>query len=127
MIVENNKLYVAPGGHHMTFVRKDARVEIVLNDGPPENFCRPSVDPMVRSAMDIWGPKILGVILTGMGSDGLPSMKALAEKGGRVVAQDQETSVVWGMPGAVATNGICTAVLPLQDIGGFVRQAFGKV
>ncbi len=127
MPVENNKLYVAPGGRHMTFARQNGRIEIVLNDGPPENFCRPSVDPMVRSAIEIWGPKILGVILTGMGSDGLPSMKMLAEKGGRVVAQDQETSVVWGMPGAVATNGICTAVLPLQDIGGFVRQAFGKV
>ncbi len=125
MIVENGKLYVAPGGHHMTFTRRDGRVEIVLNDGPPENFCRPSVDPMLRSAINVWGPKILTVILTGMGSDGLPGGKLVVEGGGRIVAQDQETSVVWGMPGAVATNGLCTAVLPLPDIGPWVRQALG--
>lgn len=127
MVVENNKLYVAPGGMHMTFTRRDGRIEIVLDNGPPENFCKPSVDPMLRSAINIWGPKFLTVILTGMGHDGLPGSKLVAEGGGRIVAQDQETSVVWGMPGAVATNGLCTAVLPLQDIGPFVRQVFGKV
>lgn len=127
MIVENGKVYVAPGGFHMTFERKDGKVQIILDTGPAENFCKPSVDPMVRSAMKIWGPKFLTVILTGMGHDGLPSCKSLVEAGGRVVAQDQESSVVWGMPGAVATNGLCSAVLPLQDIGPWVRQAFGKV
>lgn len=126
MIVEKNKVYVAPGGYHMTFVRKDAHVEILLDSGPPENFCKPSVDPMLRSAIKIWGPRFLTLILTGMGSDGLPGCKMVVEGGGRVVAQDQETSVVWGMPGAVATNGLCTAVLPLQDIGPWVRQIFGK-
>jgi two-component system chemotaxis response regulator CheB len=126
MKVEKNKLYVAPGGHHMTFIRKGTDIEILLNDGPPENFCKPSVDPMLRSALQIWGAKILTVILTGMGSDGLPGARQVVEGGGRVIAQDQETSVVWGMPGAVATNGLCTAVLPLQDIGPWVRQAMGK-
>lgn len=127
MPVENGNIYVAAGGKHMTFVRKNGRVEILLTDTPPENFCRPSVDPMMRSAIEIWGPKILAVILTGMGSDGLPSCRQLVAAGGRVIAQDQETSVVWGMPGAVATNGLCTAVLPLPDLGSYVRQAFGKV
>jgi two-component system chemotaxis response regulator CheB len=127
MVVEKNNLYVAPGGMHMTFARRDNRIEIVLDNGPAENFCKPSVDPMLRSAINIWGPKFLTVILTGMGHDGLPGSKLVVEGGGRVVAQDQETSVVWGMPGSVATNGLCTAVLPLQDIGPWVRQVFGKV
>ncbi len=127
MVVENGKVYVAPGGFHMTFARKDGQIQIVLNEGPPENFCKPSVDPMLRSAISVWGPKILTVILTGMGADGLPGCKQVVEGGGRVIAQDQETSVVWGMPGAVASNGLCTAVLPLQEIGPYVRQAFGKV
>lgn len=127
MTVEKGKAYVAPGGFHMTFEKKGVDTVIVLDNGPPENFCKPSVDPMLRSAIKIWGPKFLTVILTGMGSDGLPGAKLVVEGGGRVVAQDQETAVVWGMPGAVATNGLCTAVLPLQDIGPWVRQAFGKV
>ncbi|PZQ46930.1 MAG: chemotaxis response regulator protein-glutamate methylesterase [Micavibrio aeruginosavorus] len=127
MIVENGKVYVAPGGFHMTFERVGTQIKIVLDSGPQENYCKPSVDPMLRSALKIWGGKIMTVILTGMGSDGLPGSKMVVEQGGRVVAQDQETSVVWGMPGAVATNGLCTAVLPLQDIGPYVRQAFGKV
>lgn len=126
MKIENGKVYVAPGGQHMTFARKDGGVEIVLDNGPPENFCKPSVDPMLRSAIQVWGPKFLTLILTGMGHDGLNGAKMVAESGGRVIAQDQETSVVWGMPGAVAVNGICTNVLPLQEIGPFVRQVFGK-
>lgn len=128
MTVEKGYVYVAPGGKHMLFERADPHtIRIVLDDGPPENFCKPSVDPMLRSAIKVWGPKFLTVILTGMGSDGLPGSREVIAGGGRVVAQDQETSVVWGMPGAVATNGLCTAVLPLQDIGPWVRQAFGKV
>lgn len=126
MKVESGKAYVAPGGMHMTFARKDGGIEIVLDNGPPENFCKPSVDPMLRSAMNVWGSKFLTVILTGMGHDGLNGCKALVEAGGRVIAQDQETSVVWGMPGAVAINKLCTAVLPLPDLGPYVRQVFGK-
>ncbi|PZO77673.1 MAG: chemotaxis response regulator protein-glutamate methylesterase, partial [Micavibrio aeruginosavorus] len=126
MLVERGNVYVAPGGLHMTFVKKGMDIRIALNDGPPESFCKPSVDPMIRSAIDVWGPRFLTVILTGMGSDGLNGSKKLVEAGGRVIAQNQETSVVWGMPGAVATNGLCTAVLPLEDIGPYVRQAFGK-
>ena len=126
MAVEKGKVYVAPGGHHMTFEKKESGIQIVLDHGAPENFCKPSIDPMLRSAIKIWGPRFLTVILTGMGSDGLPGCKLVVEGGGRVIAQDQETSVVWGMPGAVAVNGLCTAVLPLPDIGPYVRHAFGK-
>ena len=107
----------------MHLVQKDGAVEIELNEGPPENFCKPSVDPMFRTALDIYGDKILGVILTGMGNDGLSGCKALVEKGGRLIAQDEETSVVWGMPGAVATAGLRSAVLPLNEIGPWVVKA----
>lgn len=126
MKVERGKVYVAAGGHHMTFEKRGMDIQILLNEEPPENFCRPSVDPMLRSAIDIWGPKFLTVILTGMGQDGLEGSKLVVNGGGRVIAQDQETSVVWGMPGHVAIKGLCSAVLPLQDIGPYVRQKFGK-
>lgn len=90
---------------------------IRLNDDPPENFCKPAVDPMLRSIVDAYGPAVLVLILTGMGADGCAGSKVVVEAGGTVVAQDEESSVVWGMPGAVATNGLCNAVLPLPEIG----------
>lgn len=128
MALENGHVYVAPGGFHMVFVRKGTQTLIQLNEGPPENFCKPSVEPMLRSAIDLYGNKVLGVILTGMGNDGMTASKTLVERGGRVIAQDEETSVVWGMPGAVARAGICTAVLPLKEIGPWVKNAVaGKV
>lgn len=122
MVLEAGKAYVAPGEKHMTFKRTNEHVEIVLNDGPPENFCKPSVDPMLRSAIDIWGKNILCVILTGMGNDGLKGGQILAEKNGRVIAQDEQSSVVWGMPGAVAMAGICSNVLPLDEIGPWISK-----
>lgn len=125
MIVQPGKVYVAPGGKHMLFQKEGLNLKIVLNDGPPENFCKPAVDPMMRSLIDIYGKKVLLVILTGMGHDGLQGGQLLIEKGGRLIAQDQETSVVWGMPGAVANAGICSAVLPIDRIGGWVRKACG--
>lgn len=123
MTLENGQVYVAPGGKHMTLERESTFVKIRINDGPPENFCKPSVDPMFRSAIALYGNKILAVMLTGMGNDGLQSSKELVEKGGRLIAQDQETSIVWGMPGAVAQAGICSQVLPLKEIGPWVRRA----
>lgn len=127
MPVENGKIYIAPGGFHMGFIRRNDRIEIALNQDPPENFCRPSVDVMLRSAQKIWGAnKILTVMLTGMGQDGMLESRNIADAGGRVIAQDQDTSVVWGMPGAVATAGICSAVLPLQEIGPWIRHSLGK-
>lgn len=123
MEVEKGNIYVAPGGKHMLFAREGGILKIKLNDGPQENFCKPAVDPMLRSLIDIFGSRVLCVILTGMGQDGMLGSKLLVEKGGRVIAQDEATSVVWGMPGAVATHGLCTAVLPLNDIGQWVLKA----
>ncbi|MCK5384765.1 MAG: chemotaxis response regulator protein-glutamate methylesterase [Alphaproteobacteria bacterium] len=123
MVVESGKVYIAPGSRHMLFEEKGGRLTIQLDDGPEENFCKPSVDPMLRSLMDIYGNKVFCVILTGMGHDGLKEAKILAECGGRIIAQDEKTSVVWGMPGAVAMAGICSAVLPLEKIGPSIKQA----
>ncbi len=121
--VENGKIYVAPGDYHMRFKNVDGKLQIVLGQDPPVNFCRPAVDPMFMSLIDIYGARVLGVILTGMGNDGLGGGKKLIEVGGRLIAQDEATSTVWGMPGAVAKAGLCTAVLPLDDIGPWVRKA----
>lgn len=125
MVVENGKIYVAQGGRHMLFNRSGTQLTIKLDDGPQENFCKPAVDPMMRSLIGIYGSKVLCVILTGMGQDGLKGAQTLVENGGRVIAQDEATSVVWGMPGAVATNGLCSAILPLSDIGPWVKKTLG--
>lgn len=117
------QVHVAPGGYHMEFETKESGVVTKITNGPPENFCKPSVDPMLRSLLQIYGKKILCVILTGMGQDGFAGASQIVEAGCRVVAQDEETSVVWGMPGAVALGGLCSAVLPLDQIGPYVRKA----
>jgi two-component system chemotaxis response regulator CheB len=110
-------IYLAPGGRHMRLVRKGAGAEIALDDGPQINFCKPAVDPLFTSAIDVWQSGVLAVVLTGMGSDGARGGKAIVDAGGSVIAQDEATSVVWGMPGAAAQSGICAAVLPLDQIG----------
>ncbi len=110
------KLYIAPQECHMTFVRGIPHPKIKLIDTPPENYCKPSADPMYRSLIDIYGSKILAVVLTGMGSDGLKGAMDIAEAGGNVIAQDQETSVVWGMPRAVAEAGLCSAVKSIDAL-----------
>ncbi len=115
--LENGHIYVAPGNFHMLFDQKGGRTVIRLTQDPPENFCRPAVDPMLRSLVKIYGGRILTVILTGMGADGLKGGREVVEAGGTIFAQDEASSVVWGMPGAVATAGICSAVLPLNEIG----------
>ncbi len=125
MPIEAGIVYVAPGGYHMLMARdaKTRHLIAKLDEGPPVNFCKPAVDPMLKSAIDVFGNKVLGVILTGMGNDGLDASKILVEKSGRVVAQDEKTSVVWGMPGAVAKAGLCTQVLPVGEIGPWIRKA----
>jgi two-component system, chemotaxis family, protein-glutamate methylesterase/glutaminase len=115
-IVKDGRIYLAPGDFHMKIVAENGQKKIQLDQSPPENFCRPAVDPMFRTLNEAYGGRVLGVILTGMGADGFLGSQGLVEAGGTIVAQDDETSVVWGMPGAVATGGICTAVLPLNDI-----------
>ncbi|MEH2519963.1 two-component system chemotaxis response regulator CheB [Bradyrhizobium sp. AZCC 1610] len=115
-IVKPGRIYLAPGGRHMRVVRHGAETTIALDDGPPVNFCKPAVDPLFNSAIDVWQGGIMSVILTGMGSDGMRGGKDIVAAGGSVIAQDEATSVVWGMPGAAANAGICAAVLPLNQI-----------
>ena len=121
-VVHAGRIYLAPGNYHMVVESQGASTIVRLNQNPPENFCRPSVDPMLRSLARIYGPSLLTIILTGMGSDGQKGATEVVEAGGTVIAQDEATSVVWGMPGAVATSGLCAAVLPIQEIGPSVRK-----
>jgi two-component system chemotaxis response regulator CheB len=115
-VVKPGQIYLAPGGCHMRVVRQGANIVIALDDGPAVNFCKPAVDPLFSSAIDIWQSGILAVVLTGMGSDGMRGGREIVAAGGNVIAQDEATSVVWGMPGAAAQAGICAAVLPLNQI-----------
>lgn len=123
MPLQNGKAYIAKGGYHMVFDKhSDNRVTIRLDDGAPINYCKPAVDPMLDSLIEIYNDKILSIILTGMGHDGLSGCQKLAKLGGNIIAQDEKTSVVWGMPGAVARAGICSLVLPLPEIGGTIKR-----
>jgi two-component system chemotaxis response regulator CheB len=115
-IVKAGQIYLAPGGRHMRVARHGADAVIALDDGPPVNFCKPAVDPLFTSAIDVWQGAILAVVLTGMGSDGMRGGKEIVAAGGSIIAQDEASSVVWGMPGAAANAGICAAVLPLGQI-----------
>jgi two-component system chemotaxis response regulator CheB len=115
-IVKAGRIYLAPGGRHMRVVRHAGEVAIALDDGPAVNFCKPAVDPLFTSAIDVWQAGVLAVVLTGMGSDGMRGGKEIVAAGGSVIAQDEASSVVWGMPGAAAHAGICAAVLPLNQI-----------
>jgi two-component system chemotaxis response regulator CheB len=110
------RIYLAPGDHHLLVDGTRTGLRARLTSDPPENFCRPSVDPMLRSAATVCDGRVLVAMLTGMGQDGLAGTRRLIDAGGTAVAQDEATSVVWGMPGAVALAGLCHAVLPLPRI-----------
>jgi len=114
--VLNGAIYLAPGGRHMRVVRRGGAAVIVLDDGPPINFCKPAVDPLFASAAETWGAWNLAIVLTGMGSDGTRGAAQIVAAGGNVIAQDEETSVIWGMPGAVFEAGLCSALLPIDQI-----------
>ena len=121
------RIYVAPGDFHMKVVTENGARVIRLTKEPPENFCRPAVDPMFRSVAQAFGAGVLAVILTGMGSDGAKGARAVVDAGGAVIAQDEATSVVWGMPGAAANAGVCSAVLPLPELTAYLRRVWGAV
>ncbi len=121
-VVASGHIYVAPGDFHMVVEPNKAQRVFRLSNAPPENFCRPAVDPMLRSLAKVFGPRVLSVILTGMGHDGLGGGEAVTKAGGTVIAQDEATSVVWGMPGAVATAGICSAVLPIKELAPYIMR-----
>jgi two-component system chemotaxis response regulator CheB len=122
--VQAGTIYLAPGGKHMSVARRDGIAVIAINDGPQINFCKPAVDPLFASAATVWGAKAMALVLTGMGSDGLNGAKAIVAAGGAVMAQDETTSVVWGMPGQVAMAGLCSAVLPINDIAPRLTRLF---
>src|SRR5215204_4570881 len=117
-------IYVAPGGRHMRVARVDGTAVAQIDNGPPVNFCKPAVDPLFASAAKVWGSWNLALVLTGMGSDGTEGAAEIVAAGGNVLAQDEATSVVWGMPGSVAHAGHCAAVLPLDRIAGKITRLF---
>lgn len=121
--VSPNRCYVAPGDFHLLVNQRAGANVIQLTKDPPENFCRPAVDPMMRSLVRTYGGrKILACILTGMGQDGLKGCTEVVNNGGALIGQDEASSVVWGMPGAVANAGLCQQILPLKEIGPALRK-----
>jgi two-component system chemotaxis response regulator CheB len=114
--------WIAPGDYHMVLEKTAGGARIALNQQQPENSCRPTVDRLFRSALQIYGAATLGVILTGMGQDGLKGCEQIAAAGGQILAQDEASSVVWGMPGFVARAGLAEKILPLDQIAGEVTR-----
>lgn len=108
---------IAPGGTHMEVRRQGTSHVVRLTEDPPENFCRPAVDVLFRTVSSVYGESVLGMVLTGMGRDGERGATVIRKAGGEVVVQDEATSVVWGMPGAVASSGQADRILPLDRLG----------
>jgi len=115
-VVEPGKVLIAPGDFHMKLVSDHGRISVVLDQSAQENFCRPAVDVLFRSVAEVYGGSALAIVLTGMGQDGLRGAEKLREKGARIIAQDESSSVVWGMPGAVVKSGVADRVLPLDQV-----------
>lgn len=122
---KNGVVYIAPGGKHLVFRQIGTSLTCHLDDGPPVNFTKPCVDVMFDSIIKCYGADVLSVILTGMGSDGAKGAERIRAAGGNVIAQDEASSVVWGMPGATAQTGTCSAVLPLDGIGAEIAKVCG--
>lgn len=116
MIAVPGTVYIAPGSHHLRASRTRNAIQLHLDMGQPENSCRPSVDVLFRSAAMVFGNRVLGVVLTGMGRDGLEGARAIRSAGGRVIVQDEASCVVWGMPAEVVKAGLADRVLPLDQI-----------
>jgi two-component system chemotaxis response regulator CheB len=116
-VLQAGHAYLAPGDYHMVVVRVGLQVRTLVHQDPPEHSCRPAADVLFRSVAKAYGHNTLAVILTGMGQDGLRGCEAIREAGGQVLAQDEATSVVWGMPGYVARAGLADRVLPISLIG----------
>jgi two-component system, chemotaxis family, protein-glutamate methylesterase/glutaminase len=114
--LERGQVWIAPGDHHMTVARKGTGFLLSLNKGPQENSCRPAVDVLFRSVAQTYGANVLAVVLTGMGSDGTQGAAAVRKAGGEVIVQDEESSVVWGMPGKVVAASLADRIFPLSGI-----------
>ena len=117
-VLQPGHVYLAPGDYHMAVEQHKDDVVAVLNQNPPENFCRPSADVLFRSAAKVYGRNALAVVLTGMGHDGTEGCRHIQNRGGQVIVQDEPTSVVWGMPGFVVKEKLADKVLPLNQIAG---------
>jgi len=124
-MIRPNCTYVAPGDYHMIVQTNEGYPYVRLTQTPPENYCRPSADPMLRSIASIYGASTMAIVLTGMGEDGLRGCREVHQRGGRIMVQDEATSVVWGMPGAVANAGIASTILPLPKIGAAIMSQCG--
>jgi two-component system, chemotaxis family, protein-glutamate methylesterase/glutaminase len=127
IVVAPGTVWIAPGDHHMVVAKEGKEVRLQLNQAPQENSCRPAVDPLFRSVASVYGGRALGVVLTGMGADGLAGARLLHGAGSQILAQDQATSVVWGMPGAVSEAGLAST-WPLAAIADEIlrRAAAGR-
>lgn len=119
-------VYVAPGDHHLELRRSAGTLRVAITDGPPVNFCRPSVDVLFRSAVREFGGHLLSVVLTGMGADGRTGCEDVVSAGGTVLVQDEATSVVWGMPGAVATAGLAHRILPVGEVAPAIESVLAR-
>ena len=124
--LEAGKFYLAPGDFHLELVKNGEKIVVGLNQGPQENSCRPAADVLFRSVVKYYGNRTLGLVLTGMGQDGLLGCKDLKQAGGYLVAQDEASSIVWGMPGAVAKAGLVDEILPLDKICGRLVELLSK-
>lgn len=123
MELSNGKVFIAPGGLHLKFNRDNGKVLLVTTKSPNDSLHRPSVDVMFKSAFDVFGGKILAVIMTGMGKDGLDGAKLIKSAGGKILAQSEETCVVYGMPKAIVDANIADAVVPLEEIASVISSA----
>ena len=116
-LVSAAQAWVAPGDYHLIVRQEGKGVRLALHQEPLVNGCRPAVDVLFRSAAEVYGSSVLAVVLTGMGQDGLRGCESIRAAGGQIVVQDEASSVVWSMPGAVAQAGLADQVLPLDHLG----------
>ena len=125
-IVKRGEILVAPGDYHMKVARQDERVSVSLDQSAHQNFCRPAVDVLFRSAAETYGGSVIAVVLTGMGQDGMRGAETLKAQGASILVQDEATSVVWGMPGAVANSGLADRILPLREVVPEILKLAGR-
>jgi two-component system chemotaxis response regulator CheB len=121
-VVQPGTIYLAPGDQHLAVERRAGHVVMLLTKGPPENSCRPAADVLFRTASEVYQDRLLAVVMTGMGQDGMRGCREIRARGGQVLVQDQSSSVVWGMPGLVAEAGLADQVVPLDGIGGEIAR-----
>lgn len=120
--VPPGSIWLAAGGRHMEVVRRGQKARVRMVEGDPVNFCRPAADILFASAARVYGSGVLGVVMTGMGQDGLEGTRQILSVGGEVIVQDQDSSVVWGMAGSIVRNGLASAIIPLEELGSEIVQ-----